>query len=105
MTPAAATGEPGSPVLSTEEDVASFTAFPDADAVARRIHSLRLGQGLDVTAAVASFGADLFAACVVWAVPKGQPRCFLAVAAGPGVGAPSDLLTALHRTAGRKAAA
>lgn len=105
MTSGPANGEPGSPLLTVDEDVAAFTTLPDADAVARRIHALRKGQGLDVTAAVASFGDGLFAACVVWAVPRGQPRRFLAAAAGPGVSVPADLLAALHRTAAKPNAA
>ena len=68
--------------------------FDDADALARRIHQLRRGQALDVTAAHASVGGDPFAGVILW-LPGGR---YLGFAAGRDADSPAAVLTALRRT-------
>lgn len=80
--------------------------FADADALARRVHQLRQGAGLNVTAAHASIdGAGEFPGVFIWRRAKGRRDAFLAFAAGQGVATPAELLEALRRCLpGRKAA-
>lgn len=110
------THEPGSPFLSGVSE--ALERFADADALARRVHQLRQGRGLDCEAAAGSLdGAPMIPCVLIWLAPaqaangraasdsgeKG-PRELLAAAAGPGADRPADLLAALGRTAIRRAA-
>lgn len=91
-------GEPGSPLLSIDAP-GPLETFADADALARRVHELRDGVGLDVSAGHAAMGGPSdFPGVLIWRAPRDGQRTFLAFAAGPGVRSPAELLAALGRT-------
>jgi hypothetical protein len=89
----AAAREPGLPLLlicGTDEP----KPYADADAIARRLHDLRRGQGLRVTSGHASTGGPYFPGVLIWLASG----AYLAFSAGPGVDTPVALLAALART-------
>lgn len=101
--------EPGSPVMVASDAAGPVEAFDDAAALARRLHDMRRGWGLDCQPGHGSIdGADPFPGVMVWLSPRrSEPaadRRFLAVVAGPGARSPAEILTALSQTAGRRAA-
>lgn len=99
-----AANEPGSLILAVAD--AQVETHANVDALARRVHQLRQGAALDCEHAFASLGDATFSGVFVWRVSgPDKTRRFLAFAAGPGADAPADLLTALRRTAPRRAAA
>lgn len=96
-------GEPGSPLLVVTDG--EVERFADAEALARRVHQLRQGGGLDCTEAHASTGGPAFPGVLVWrAARETTPRLCLAFAAGPDVRTPDQLLAVLKRTAAKRAA-
>lgn len=93
--------EPGS-LLLLAEGYADPERFADADGLARRLHTLRQGAGLDVTPGSCAVADACFPGVLVWRLGRtkqGEPtRTYLAFAAGPGVDTPARLLAALSRT-------
>lgn len=103
MSPPAATGEPGSPLLlamSDPPELRDGLTFPTPDDLAARVHQLRGRAALDVTPGTAARGGADFACVCIWRV-TGDQRALIAVAAGPDVNTPAALLAALKRSAAR----
>jgi hypothetical protein len=86
--------EPGSPLLLIA-DTAAPEQFDGAEALARRVHQLRQGGGLDFTVGHASTGGPAFPGVLIW---RSAPRTYLAFAAGRGADTPTALVAALSRT-------